>query len=219
MTTTSKDAFLRAALEEDGAFCAAGRTSRRKTSSQYSMYPRVKATAFHMLRLAEDNETGSLYTAFASVVFSAFQYEAALNEVGIRLFPGWDTQKANLRRREEKEQALCKQFGVWNDPVSVQGILISRAIMIRDSFAHPKPAIDSAPEISDSTEMTFSRMMMLPPKVVRHQDDATPEFARKVFDAVTAFASQLFTASGVDEAALSMSFECSTIDDVVSGST
>jgi hypothetical protein len=32
MTTTSTDAFLRAALEEDGAFCAAGRPSRKSVS-------------------------------------------------------------------------------------------------------------------------------------------------------------------------------------------
>jgi len=32
MTTTSTDAFLRAALDEDGAFCAAGRLGRKSAS-------------------------------------------------------------------------------------------------------------------------------------------------------------------------------------------
>jgi hypothetical protein len=34
MTTTSTDSFLRAALDEDGAFCAAGRVSRKSVEDQ-----------------------------------------------------------------------------------------------------------------------------------------------------------------------------------------
>jgi hypothetical protein len=183
------------------------------------MYPRVQATAYHMLRLAEEQQTGSLHTAFASIVFSAFLYEAALNEVGLRFFEGWDQSSQRLRSREAKEKALNQKFGMRVDPESGEGVLIARAIEIRDSFAHPKPATDADPDISGPAEFTLAENMTPPaPRLVRHQEYATPEFAERVFDAVTAFATRLFQRAGVDENTLSMGFEYSSFDDVDAGS-
>lgn len=60
------------------------------------------------LELAEKQEDGRFYSAQASIVFSAFTYEAFLNTLGARQLKNWDTY--DRENTANKLKAICDKI-------------------------------------------------------------------------------------------------------------
>ena len=111
-----------------------------RVKRRFNMYPKVQQAAFHLLKLSTETEYGSVHTSIACIVFTAFQYEAALNEIGMaKEILGWDER--DLRKTLNKENAVYSRCGLVLDRSTDEYQTIRSAFKSRDLLAHPKPTI------------------------------------------------------------------------------
>lgn len=181
---------------------------------RFNMYPKVQQAAFHLLKLATECEAGSFHTSIACIVFTAFQYEAALNEIGLgKAIPSWD--EGDLRKTLNKEKAVYSLCGLVLDRSTAEYQKISSAFKLRDLLAHPKPTTveNSIRKFSGDLE-----------ELKDHADTAgqshweqcaNPNFAKATFDVVSKVASDLFRAAGIDEDRFSLTEMFVSLDPIV----
>jgi len=171
---------------------------------RFNMYPIVQQAAFHFMKLATETEYGSFHTSMACIVFTAFQYEAALNEIGMaKNVPGWD--EGDLRKTLNKENAVYSLCGLVLDRSTDEYQKIRSAFKVRDLLAHPKPTIieNSVRKFSGNFDEFQDRADEV--GQAHWEQCANPHFAKATFDVVSKVASELFRAAGIDEGSFSLS--------------
>ncbi len=97
-------------------------------------YAAIFHTAWHLLDMAERNETGSLLNLQAATVFFAFTFEAYLNHVGAEELPFWDEIDRISYRK--KLTVLSKHMGFENDLSKPPLQTILELFKLRDALAH-----------------------------------------------------------------------------------
>ena len=181
---------------------------------RFNMYPKVQQTAFHLLKLATESESGSFHTSIACIVFTAFQYEAALNEIGLaKAIPGWD--EGDLRTTLNKEKAVYSLCGLVLDRSTAEYQKISSAFKVRDKLAHPKPFTISNSVLKFSGDFEEFQERAEDAGQAHWEQCANPNVAKATYDVVSKVASDLFRAAGIDEDSFSLSEMFVSLDRIV----
>lgn len=189
-------------------------SGRLQVKRQANMYPIVKHTAFHLMKLATESGPGSFHTSIACIVFTAFQYEAALNEIGLaKAIPGWD--EGDLRPTPNKEKAAYSVCGLVLDRSTAEYQKIRSAIKVRDKLAHPKPITISKSIRKFSGDFEEFQERAEVEGQAHWEQCANPEVAKAAFEVVSKVASGLFHAAGIDEDSFSLSEMFVSLDPIV----
>jgi len=92
--------------------------------------------ASNLLRVARSVEEGSFYGSMASIVFSAFAYEAFLNMIGQKVLPAAEWKKIGRASWKEKHRLLLKKLELPSDfSVEPESTLIE-LFEFRNRIAH-----------------------------------------------------------------------------------
>lgn len=94
------------------------------------------------LELAEGQEHGRFYSAQASIVFSAFTYEAFLNTLGAKLLSDWNSY--DRKSMAEKLDAICDKIGYKPSKGKRPYQSLKKLIWFRNLTAHGREDIVTA---------------------------------------------------------------------------
>ena len=105
--------------------------------------------AYILLEKSKENIEGSYYTTMASILFSAFTFEAFLNHLGSKKIKFWD--EIEIVRVLDKYTVLCKEFDI-NPQYGVRPYqTIKSLFQFRNAIAHGKSKILEFEDIVDSS--------------------------------------------------------------------
>ena len=97
-------------------------------------YAAIFHTAWHLLDMAENHETGRLLNLQAATVFFAFTFEAYLNHVGAEELGFWD--EIERISYQKKLNVLSKHLGFAKDLSKPPLQTILELFKLRDALAH-----------------------------------------------------------------------------------
>jgi hypothetical protein len=111
-----------------------------KTRREVRTYAEVWHASRSMLRIAEEHGKGQTWLLMASVVFTAFAFEAYLNHVGPRVDPAWADRMRGFLPVRKKFDHLSATLGVaWAKGWKAEPLLtVSTVIGFRNAMAHAK---------------------------------------------------------------------------------
>ncbi len=102
-------------------------------------YAEVWHASWSMLRIAEEHGKGQTWLLMASVVFTAFAFEAYLNHVGPRVDPAWGRKQDFLPVRKKFDH-LSGLLGVtWAEGWAAEPLVTVDAVIgFRNAMAHAR---------------------------------------------------------------------------------
>jgi hypothetical protein len=111
-----------------------------KMRREVRTYAEVWHASWSMLRIAEEHGKGQKWLLMASVVFTAFAFEAYLNHIGPRVDPAWADRKHGFLPVRKKFDRLSATLGVaWAKGWKAEPLLtVSAVIAFRNAMAHAK---------------------------------------------------------------------------------
>ena len=168
----------------------------RQMKRSVNTYARLIDGSFILLDMAA-NETGLDYLIMASLLFSAFAYEAILNHIGSKTCSCWNLIEKKMRHKDKLKSLAIKldlNINPGTRPYQTAGKLMS----FRDTMAHGKSMEininDSVPIPKDPLDDWRSSQ----PKT-DWEKCCTFEFAKRAHDDVTEIIEYLFSNALPDE--------------------
>ncbi|KAA5541900.1 hypothetical protein FYK55_17030 [Roseiconus nitratireducens] len=161
-----------------------------------------------ILENAQKKRDGYFYEAMASVVLSAFKFEAFLNHLGPRVFSFW----ADVERlpHANKLEILATELNVTIDRSRRPFQTLTELFRARDGVAHGKPEF-----LETKTEETATREELRRRKPLTNWEAVcTIEFAERAHGDTEEIARMLWIAAGFDEMELHQSGHSYSISNV-----
>lgn len=143
--------------------------------------------ARHMLELAEASEVGRIYTATASLLFSAFTLEAYFNHLGRALFADWERIERTLSKKQKFSRLAERSFLPVLEQERPQ-LTMGDLFRFRDRLAHGR-------DVHESIDRDIEWIGMAVPHFGSEsewQAFATPERAREAIGDVEAIVRRLY---------------------------
>ncbi|MCF8151648.1 MAG: hypothetical protein K9K30_14105 [Burkholderiaceae bacterium] len=148
--------------------------------------------ASNLLRLARSVEEGSFYWSMASIVFSAFAYEAFLNMIGQKVLTTAEWKKIDRASCKEKHQLLLKKLELTSDLSSEPESTLVELFEFRNRIAHGREEeiqIDGI-SIADVRPLTLQEVTS-----TEWEKRCTPEYAAAALEHVRALGVMVCTAA------------------------
>jgi len=149
-----------------------------------------------ILENAQEKRDGYYYEAIASVVFSAFKFEAFLNHLGDRVLPFW----SELERlpHANKLNALATQLNVSIDRSCRPFQTLTELFRARDGLAHGKPEYIKTKAVETGTREELRRRK----PQAKWETVCNVEFAERAHRDTEQIAETLWEAAGFNAADL-----------------
>jgi hypothetical protein len=113
-------------------------------------YSELWRTSGYLLDLGLKDERGSYFMFLASLMFSAFSFEAFLNHIGEHLFSTWiDIEKLSPK---SKLNILCEKLAIEQDYGKMPWQIVPEIIGFRNKVAHGKNVLLKYEEIVQTTD-------------------------------------------------------------------
>ncbi len=110
-------------------------TSRREVFT----YSEFWHTSYCLLELAKEDPRGSIHQFRASLVFTAFAYEAYLNHIGPKIFRTWEAlERLNPK---DKTNVIAERIGVPVNFGEMPFQIIRELFKFRNDIAHGKSVV------------------------------------------------------------------------------
>lgn len=140
--------------------------------------------------IAKDSPRGSYYTLMASLLLSAFTFEAYLNHLGDKTFPFW--KKIESIRVMDKYSLLCAHFKIDVDWGGRPHQTLKQLFRFRNSIAHGKSVVVVGERIVDAEAEPHDLMPQ-----AHWEEFCTWENADRVRTDVSAVVTQMHDAAGL----------------------
>jgi len=95
--------------------------------------------SYILLEKSKENIEGSYYTTMASIIFTAFTFEAFLNHIGNKKIKHWN--EIESIRVLDKYKVLCKEFDIIPELGKRPYQTLKNLFVFRNSIAHGKSQI------------------------------------------------------------------------------
>ncbi|MEX0958513.1 MAG: hypothetical protein WDZ63_04445 [Burkholderiales bacterium] len=134
--------------------------------------------ASSMLKLAQLGEEGNFYSSMASIVFSAFTYEAFLNIAGEEVIPPTEWEKIERAGWRRKQAALFKVLSVPIDMDTRPGSTLDEIFEFRNRMAHGR---EETKEVNGVTVADLRPLTIQEATSTDWERKCSPEFAARAF--------------------------------------
>ena len=149
------------------------------------------AAAKFFLKLAEEQPDGEFYFSMASLVFSAFTFEAFLNSVGAKLEKCWEQH--GRKPPKEKLDVITEMLGLKPNNTARPYSSLRQLLKFRNTIAHGK---DEQRNIAKKFNPTWTNLQMVKSLETEWQKYCRKANARKAFDDIRLVAEEICTKAG-----------------------
>lgn len=148
--------------------------------------------ASNLLRLAYSVEEGSFYWSLASIVFTAFTYEAFLNLIGQKVLSTAEWKKVDRASWKEKHRLLFKKLELKSDFSSEPESTLVELFEFRNRIAHGR---EEEVQIDGVSIADIRPLALQEATSTEWEKRCTPEYATAALEHVRALGVMVCTAA------------------------
>lgn len=173
--------------------------ARMEIKRELNAYAYMNHSANVMLEIAKENKEGNYHLYKASILFTAFTFEAYLNHIGERIIKFWgDIDRLSV---ESKYKVLCSGLEIGIDMGSRPFQTFKKVFDFRNKLAHGKTEF-----LTFSGEVTAEAKFEEKAPHAKWEDFCTIEDAERANDDIVKMIIELHRAAKLDDAPFVMGF-------------
>ena len=155
-------------------------------------YSYLRHSSKSLLKIAKDNEEGSVHTSMSSLILTAFTLEASLNHIGEKLFPFWKDVEKNLSP-ESKLKFISHEIKVSPDFSKKPYQSFKKILQFSNTLAHGKTETVQGSWVVNVDDTLTSKIE------TEWQKMCTPEVAGKILDDISSIVTELYKKAGMGD--------------------